>query len=61
MGSPARAGVRELSGGAGGGWPGVPERRRWPANYLADVERAMTAKLRADQLYSGFTGPNYWP
>ena len=41
-----------------GGWPGVPERRRWPANYLADVERAMTAKLRADQLYSGFTCKN---
>ena len=41
-----------------GGWPGVPERRRGPANYLADVERAMTAKLRADQLYSGFTCKN---
>ena len=32
--------------------------RRGPANYLADVERAMTARLRADPLYSGFTCKN---
>ena len=32
--------------------------RRGPANYLADVERAMTARLRADPYYSGFTCKN---
>ena len=32
--------------------------RRAPANYLADVERAMTVKLRADPLYSGFQCKN---
>lgn len=32
--------------------------RRGPANYLADVERAMTARLRADPSYSGFTCKN---
>ena len=32
--------------------------RRGPANYLADVEQAMTAKLGADPSYSGFMCKN---
>ena len=32
--------------------------RRGPANYAADVERAMTARLGADPSYSGFTCKN---
>ena len=32
--------------------------RRAPARYLADVEHAMTAQLRADPSYSGFTCKN---
>ena len=32
--------------------------RRAPANYLADVERAMTVRLRADPRYSGFICKN---
>ena len=32
--------------------------RRGPANYLADIERAMVARLGADPSYSGFTCKN---